>query len=178
MMPRSVYEKLVKGYNEKQWGVSTHSLSASLAKRFDVREDDESRLMRHKCFGRLKYRGQQRTHKYLPDVDFVQPCGQVNNPDPANGPYIRTLEWKHMMQPEFASRIRGTVLTREVTVTPDNPHDYEYPFPGEANARLYAKYRERTKAIPTCSFVDALVNIAIMAWIRLLHEQCCWPSGY
>lgn len=201
MMPRLVYEKFVRGYNEKQWGVPAHSLSASLAKRFDVREDDESRLMRHKfqgipengyselmrqmlkespvllnCdylkhrdefksaklviftgpideyfgydFGRLKYRGQQRTHEYLPDVDFIQPCGQVNNPDPANGPFIRTLEWKHMMQPEYASRIRGTVLTREVTVTPDNPNEYEYPFPDEANARLYEKYRERTKAIP------------------------------
>jgi UDP-galactopyranose mutase len=201
MMPRLVYEKFVKGYNEKQWGVPAHSLSASLARRFDVREDDESRLMRHKhqgipengyselmrrmlegipvllnCdylqqrdefksaklvvftgpideyfgfdWGRLKYRGQQRTHEYLPDVDFVQPCGQVNNPDRANGPHIRTLEWKHMMKLEFAGRIRGTVLTREVTVTPDNPHDYEYPFPDEANAQLYQKYRERAKTIP------------------------------
>ena len=52
------------------------------------------------------------------------------------------------MQPEFASRIRGTVLTRELTVTPDNPHDYEYPLPDEAHARLYERYRERTKMIP------------------------------
>ena len=201
MMPRIIFEKFVKGYNEKQWGVPAHTLSSSLARRFDVREDDEPRLMRHKhqgipqhgytefmrrmmegipailncdflkerdafkpvrqivftgpideyfgCdLGRLKYRGQKRTHEYLAGVKFAQPCGQVNNPDPANGPHIRTLEWKHMMLRESTEHVRGTVLTREVTVTPEDPNDFEYPFPDETNARLYAKYRERAKALP------------------------------
>lgn len=201
LMPRLVYEKFVKGYSEKQWGVPPRQLAAGLVKRFDVREDDEPRLMRHRhqgvpeggyaelmrnmlagipvmlnCdylrhraefkaartvvftgpideyfgfdLGRLKYRGQRREHEYLADVDFAQPCGQVNNPDPLTGPHIRTLEWKHMMQPEYAQRIKGTVLTREVTVTPEDPTDYEYPFPDEANARLYRAYRERANAIP------------------------------
>ncbi len=201
IMPKVVYEKFVRGYNEKQWGVPAHALSAALAKRFDVREDDEPRLMRHKyqgipengyaefmrkllrgipmllncdylshrddfkdpkmviftgpideffgCdLGRLKYRGQQRHHEYLPDIEFAQPCAQVNNPDPANGPHIRTLEWKRMMQPEYARRIGGTVLTREITVTPADPNDFEYPFPDEANARLYQAYRARAKAVP------------------------------
>lgn len=201
IMPRLVYEKFVKGYNEKQWGVPANTLSAGLAKRFDVREDDEPRLMRHKyqgipehgyaefmramlagvplllnCdylrhraeftnvamaiftgpideffggdLGKLKYRGQRRSHEYLPDTDWVQPCGQVNNPDPATGPHIRTLEWKHMMEPEYAARIRGTVLTREVTVTPTDPNEFEYPFPDAANTRLYQAYRERAQQIP------------------------------
>jgi len=201
MMPGLVYEKFVKGYNEKQWGVPARALSATLAKRFDVREDGEPRLSRHQyqgipedgyaefmrrllegipvllnCdylsrrgqfkdpqvvvftgaideyfgfdLGRLKYRGQQRHHEYLPDVEFAQPRGQVNNPDPANGPHIRTLEWKHMMPPEYARRIAGTVLTREITVTPDDPDDFEYPFPDDANARLCQAYRERAKTIP------------------------------
>lgn len=201
MMPEAIYHKFVRGYSEKQWGVSARELSATLARRFDVRQDDESRLMRHKyqgipadgyaCFmvkmlegipvmlncdylasrdefsgaatviftgpideyfgfdlGRLKYRGQQRTHEYLADVDYVQPCGQVNNPDPANGTHIRTLEWKHMMPKHFADRIRGTVLTRETTITPQDPGGYEYPFPDDANARLYKAYRERAGKIP------------------------------
>jgi UDP-galactopyranose mutase len=201
IMPRLIYEKFVKGYNEKQWGVPPRELSATLARRFDVREDDEPRLMRHKhqglpengyadfmrqllkgipvllncdyllhrdefkdagkvifsgpideyfgCdLGRLKYRGQQRQSEYLPEAEFAQPCGQVNNPDPANGPHIRTLEWKHMMPPDYARRIRGTVLTREITVTPTDPNAFEYPFPDETNARLYQAYRERAKAIP------------------------------
>ncbi len=200
MMPRLVYEKFVKGYSEKQWGVPATQLAAELAKRFDVREDDEPRLMRHKYQGipeqgyaammqamlsgipvllnvdflkhrsefvatrgtvftgpideyfgfdrgRLLYRGQRREHTYLPNVDQAQPCGQVNNPDPANGSHIRTLEWKHMMPAAIAGRIRGTVLTREITETPANPNEYEYPFPDAANARLYREYRERADSI-------------------------------
>lgn len=201
MMPGAIYQKFVRGYSEKQWGVPARTLSASLARRFDVRQDDEARLMRHKyqgipvdgyanfmvkmlegipvllnCdylrhrdefrgtgtviftgpideyfgfdLGRLKYRGQKREHEYLPDVNYVLPCGQVNNPDPANGAHIRTLEWKHMMPRQFADRIRGTVLTRETTVTPDDPGGYEYPFPDEVNARLYKAYRERASQVP------------------------------
>ena len=201
LMPRLIYEKFVKGYSEKQWGVPARSLSAGLAKRFDVRLDDEPRLMRHeyqglpvagyaglmenmlrgipvltgvdyllaretfraRCrliftgsideffnyeWGRLLYRGQQRKHEYLPNVDYVQPCCQVNNPNPANGPHIRTLEWKHMMPREYAGRIRGTVLTREVTVTPSDSDQYEYPFPNEANAKLYERYRAHAENMP------------------------------
>jgi UDP-galactopyranose mutase len=97
--------------------------------------------------GKLKYRGQERTHLYLPDVDSAQPTGQVNNPTHAGGSHIRTLEWKHLMEPSFAARIRGTVLTRETPVTPTHPADYEYPFPDDANARLYRDYRARANAL-------------------------------
>lgn len=201
MMPRLVYEKFVKGYTEKQWGVPAHTLSARLAKRFDVRADDEPRLVRHQyqgipvegyasmmtnilegiplllnfdylmrrkditfrrlllftgpideffnCdLGRLAYRGQQREQIYLPDQDKVQPCAQVNNPDLANGPHIRTLEWKQMMIGAQGNLIHGTVLTRETTVTPSDPNDFEYPFPDEFNARRYRAYRERSRGIP------------------------------
>jgi UDP-galactopyranose mutase len=201
IMPQSVYEKFVKGYTEKQWGVPARDLCAGLAKRFDVRKDDEPRLMRHKfqglpekgyahfmrellrgipvilnCdyhanrsgfvarqmtiftgpideyfafdLGRLKYRGQRRELEYLPTVDWAQPSVQVNNPDPSNGPHIRTLEWKHMMAPDLAREVAGTVLTRETTVTPSDPNDYEYPFPDDANARLYKLYAERAGTIP------------------------------
>ena len=44
MMPEAIYRKFVKGYSEKQWGVKATELSADLARRFDVREDDEPRL--------------------------------------------------------------------------------------------------------------------------------------
>jgi UDP-galactopyranose mutase len=201
LMPRVVYEKFVKGYSEKQWGVPASSLSPGLVKRFEVRDDDEPRLMRHKfqgipshgyaammtamlsgiqtnlrCdylrhrddfrnakttiftgpideyfgfdLGRLVYRGQTRSHDYRTDIDWAQPCGQVNNPSPSSGQHIRTIEWKHIMQPEEARRIRGTVLTQEVTVTPSDPDKFEYPFPDEVNTRLYKAYRERADAIP------------------------------
>ena len=202
MMPKLIYEKFVKGYTEKQWGVSPNLLSSSLAKRFDVRLDDEPRLMRHKYqgipvlgysafmlnvlkgipvvlnfdflrkrdiflaskkiiftgpidefyefkFGKLKYRGQKRVHKYFEDIDYMQPCGQVNNPDLKNGPHIRSLEWKHMMESKFASKIQGTLITEEVTVTPDSPDEYEYPFPDDHNKLLYEKYRSLAENDPS-----------------------------
>jgi UDP-galactopyranose mutase len=196
LMPKLIYEKFVKGYSEKQWGVPARSLSAGLAKRFDVRLDDEPRLMRHKYqgipelgyanfmssllngiplilnfdyltnrtifsyekkliftgpidefynydLGKLKYRGQKRITEYFPNIDFIQPVGQVNNPDPNAGPHVRTLEWKHIMNPQYALSIKGTVITKEITVTPENPNDYEYPFPDQINSDLYDKYRVR-----------------------------------
>lgn len=196
MMPRKIYEKFVKGYTEKQWGVSASTLDVALAKRFDVRIDDEPRLMTHKYqgiptngysafmsnmlggipvmvnvdylrykttfnnhafliftgpideffgfdLGKLQYRGQKREHEYIPDVDFLQPCGQVNNPQSESGPHIRTLEWKHMMDKTYAKAIKGTLLTREITITPGDSDNYEYPFPSELNRRLYERYRER-----------------------------------
>jgi len=58
LMPRIVYEKFIKEYNEKQWGVPAHTLSADLCKRFDVRADDEPRLKpdcKHQGIPRLGY---------------------------------------------------------------------------------------------------------------------------
>jgi len=97
--------------------------------------------------GRLHYRGQRREHRFLPDVAWHQPVAQVNYPDPAV-PIIRVLEWKHMMEPERRARIAGTVITSETPHSPADPSDYEYPFPDEANRRLYARYRERADAEP------------------------------
>ena len=51
-----------------------------------------------------------------------------------------------MNQP--ARSITGTVLTRETAITPADENDFEYPFPDEANARLFAAYRERARKIP------------------------------
>jgi UDP-galactopyranose mutase len=201
MMPRLIYEKFVKGYTEKQWGVPCNQLSSELARRFEVRGDDEPRLVRHKYqgiptngyaslmqnmlagipmllnfdylkskeeirpvkklvftgpideffgydWGSLKYRGQKRLTEFFHDSDFAMPCGQVNNPDPKSGSHIRTLEWKHMLDPQSKLKIRGTVLTRETTYSPTNPEDYEYPFPDRANALLFQRYSKRAQANP------------------------------
>ncbi len=197
MMPRVIYDKFVREYNEKQWGVSCKTLDPKLCSRFDVRPDDDPRLKPHakhqgipvdgyaewtrrmldgipvvlnydylkrrdeihasKCLvftgpideffgfdlGRLQYRGQRRDHRYDPDANYIQRRGQVNNPTHAGGPHIRTLEWKHMMQPDVANRIRGSVVTTEIPFSPTNPSEYEYPFPDDTNAALYERYRKR-----------------------------------
>jgi UDP-galactopyranose mutase len=78
MMPRVIYEKFVKGYTEKQWGVPARTLSADLARRFDVRSDDEPRLMRHKyqglpAEGYSEWLGNMRAGiPFLPDCDYLQ----------------------------------------------------------------------------------------------------------
>jgi len=47
MMPREIYERFVRGYTEKQWGVPATSLSAALAGRFNVRVGEDRRLILH-----------------------------------------------------------------------------------------------------------------------------------
>lgn len=200
LMPRPVYEKFVKEYNEKQWGVSCTQLGPELCKRFDVRTDCNGRLTPNakyqgipvdgyaawtrrmfdgipvimnydylkrrgeitsrKCLiftgpidefynfdlGRLQYRGQKRRHEYCPNANYIQRLGQVNNPLHSGGAHIRTLEWKHMMQPDIANRIFGSVVTTETPFSPENPSEYEYPFPDKTNAMLYKQYRARANA--------------------------------
>jgi UDP-galactopyranose mutase len=195
MMPRVIYERFVKGYSEKQWGVPASTLAASLCRRFDVRHDNNPYLTPKAKYqgiptegysvmmqrmlsgipvitnfdylkdrtafkartltlftgpideyfnfelGTLAYRGQKREHSYLPETEWAQPSGQVNNPGDC-GAHIRDIEWKHIMRPDYAARIRGTVLTRETPWSPDNPEDYEYPFPNETNEKLYKEYRK------------------------------------
>ncbi len=202
LMPRAIYEKFIKEYNEKQWGVPAHTLTADLCKRFDVRADDEP-VLKPDCkhqgiplkgyaylmqqmtegipvelgfdylerkaevdpkkltvftgpidaafnytLGKLKYRGQQRAHTYHPDTKQAQPCGQVNTPMHDQGPAIRTLEWKHMMHPDEAAPIQGTLLTTETPFTPTDDGQYEYPFPDNVNAELYREYRQLADNTP------------------------------
>ncbi len=201
LMPRVVYEKFVKGYSEKQWGVAAPNLSTQLVKRFDIRKDDNPFLTPHHKYqglpqkgyttliknmlegvpvilsfdylkdknkfeprntlvftgpideyfnfelGKLLYRGQKRENIYLADTNFYQSYAQINNPNFNNGSYIRTLEWKHMMEPETIKGIKGTVITRETAFTPSNPQHYEYPFPDETNADLYRRYLEKAMAV-------------------------------
>jgi UDP-galactopyranose mutase len=209
MMPSIVYKTFVAGYTEKQWGVACTALSASLAGRFEVRADGDTRLKKstwqgipkdgYAAFmsrmlagipvllnvdylhdrsaftpriktvftgpideffgfdiGRLAYRGQRREHEFLPNVDRAQPVGQVNYPLRSAGDHVRVLEWKHMMEPPFGERLRGTLLTRETPFTPDDPRDYEYPFPDAANQRLYDAYAERAAALSDVLFCGRL----------------------
>src|SRR4051812_37046027 len=50
--------------------------------------------------GRLAYRGQRRTHEFLPEVRHYQACAQINHPEAADHDPIRTIEWKHLMSRE------------------------------------------------------------------------------
>jgi UDP-galactopyranose mutase len=201
MMPQLVYEKFVRGYTEKQWGVPAPSLEASLAGRFEVRMSADRRLKTsvHQGFptigysafmeallagievvrgvdflaqraefrgrrltvftgpideffgfelGRLDYRAQRREHLWLGDVTYKHSAVATNFPDPADGAFIREIEWKRMMPAEQAAAISGTLVTREYPFSPENPDAFEYPFPSAANRRLYEGYAERASSFP------------------------------
>ena len=47
LMPAAVYEKFVKPYSFKQWGIAPNQLSPDLVKRFDIHSDDDPRLTPH-----------------------------------------------------------------------------------------------------------------------------------
>jgi UDP-galactopyranose mutase len=98
--------------------------------------------------GRLHYRGQEREHTYLPAVAQHQPFGQVNNPDPAAGPHVRTIEWTHMLSDQERASVTGTLITRETPKSPSTPDEYEYPFPDPANRELYQRYRAEAESVP------------------------------
>lgn len=195
LMPRQIFENFIKGYTEKQWGVSTTSLDTSLCNRFNFSLNDDPHLtpnMKYQgipthgysyligqmlkgipvlvncnyfinrdifipkkkviftgpideffdfCYGRLAYRSQRRENSYIPNCDYFLPCGQINNPNPSVS-YIRTIEWKHMLQKEWREHIDGTVITKEIPFSPDNSDQYEYPFPDKGNQFLYQKYKK------------------------------------
>ena len=107
--------------------------------------------------GKLKYRGQKRKIIYYPEIDDFQCCEQVNYPD-KNIPYVRIIEWKKLMEKKYSSRINGTVVTMETPYTPDNPNDYEYPFPSKSEKIKYQKYNEIASIQKDMLFVGRLAE--------------------
>jgi UDP-galactopyranose mutase len=91
-------------------------------------------------YGRLRYRGQKRLHRYFTDVQQYQPGVQVNYPDIDTGPHIRIIEWKHLM-PAGSRIFKGTLTTNETPYDPLDPNDFEYPFPDCTNRAVYNLYK-------------------------------------
>jgi UDP-galactopyranose mutase len=106
-------------------------------------------------FGKLRYRGQVREHVFLPDAEKQQPVVQMNYPDPSV-PYVRRIEWAHML-PDNGLRPRGALLTHEYPFTPEDPDQYEYPFPDRANRELYERYAAlAARSLPNVIFAGRL----------------------
>lgn len=97
-------------------------------------------------YGKLKYRGQNRKVENIQGTDQFQPCIQVNYPN-IEDPRIRTIEWKHLMHEDDKVNVKGTTLTHETPFTPENPNQYEYPFPDKTNKELYEKYRTEAETL-------------------------------
>lgn len=103
--------------------------------------------------GRLAYRGQRRVLRFIPKIDFHQPCAQVNHPDADEHGPIRTIEWKHLMPEQSRLQNQGTILTQEFPFSPQNPDHFEYPIPVPEYRQLYKRYRQRAvevKGLTVC----------------------------
>lgn len=79
MMPRIVFEKFVKPYSEKQWGVPAHSLAATLAGRFDVRTDGDKRLKQCKYQGLPLYGYAALMKQVLKGIPVLLYCDYLEN---------------------------------------------------------------------------------------------------
>lgn len=106
--------------------------------------------------GRLRYRGQRRTHQVLPETTVHQPCAQVNHPGMESNGVIRFIEWKHLMPDPAILEKKGTIITSESPAAAEDPDRYEYPFPDALNKSLYAKYREHARCMPDHVFCGRL----------------------
>jgi UDP-galactopyranose mutase len=80
-MPRVVYEKFVRGYTEKQWGISARNLAPNLASRFEVRLDNDIRFSRHKCQGIPRAGYADFSHKLLEKVPVLLNCDYLRMRD-------------------------------------------------------------------------------------------------
>jgi UDP-galactopyranose mutase len=133
--------------------------------------------------GRLAYRSQRRTHRFVPNAGLLQPCAQVNFPAPGEHGPIRTIEWKHLLPEEVRRHIRGTVLTREFPYSPEDPDHYEYPFPDARNRTLYGHYRRRAEQLPNLIICGRLgeyryfdMDQAIGRALMIAERRCaCQP---
>lgn len=88
------------------------------------------------CFGRLPYRSLEFEFiRYK--TDYVQPCVQINYP--ADGPFTRSVEIKHVTGQQHAE----TVVSYERPRSQGEPY---YPVPTAPSRALYERYRELAEA--------------------------------
>jgi UDP-galactopyranose mutase len=96
--------------------------------------------------GRLAYRCQRRDYVYHEGAVRAQPVAQVNTPQHADGPAIRSVEWKHLAADRRVRERPGTLVTSERPHSAEVPDEREYPMPDVANTALYARYRHAARA--------------------------------
>ena len=50
------------------------------------------------------------------------------------------------MEPCTITSIKGTLITKEITYTPESPEDYEYPFPDQENGTVDVNWQVEEKS--------------------------------
>ena len=147
LIGRDIYEKLVKGYTEKQWGRDCKDLPAFIIQRLPVRMRYDNNYFNHPYqgipidayfnyeYGNLQFRSLRFETETL-DVKNYQGVAGMNFTD-RETPYTRIVEHKHF---EFGEQEK-TVITREYSVEWKPGMEPYYPVNDDANSKLYEKYR-------------------------------------
>ena len=149
-----IYEKLVKGYTEKQWGRPCRELPAFIIKRLPVRLTFDNNYFNARfqgipmggythsidsyfdyCFGPLSYRSVRFETEVL-DMPNFQGNAVINYTD-RETPYTRIIEHKFF---EFGTQPK-TVVSREYSSEWKPGVEPYYPVNDEKNNALYGKYK-------------------------------------
>ncbi|MCH8475210.1 MAG: NAD(P)-binding protein [Opitutales bacterium] len=97
---------------------------------------------------------EQRTKNEEPETknhSFLQPCVQVNYPDPSV-PYTRCVEAKHIT----GQKIEGTTLIKEYPEAYETTNEPYYPIPNAASQKIYKQYEAEAKKLKNVSFIGRL----------------------
>ena len=141
LIGRDIYEKLIKGYTEKQWGRKATELPAFIIKRLPVRLTYDNNYFNEFFdykLGELEYRS-LRFETEEKDVDNYQGNAVINYTD-AETPYTRVIEHKHF---EFGKGDKDkTIITREYPADWKRGDEPYYPVNNERNNTLYKQYRD------------------------------------
>mgnify|MGYP005749548623 CR=1 FL=1 len=157
LIGKDIYEKLIKGYTEKQWGRKCTDLPAFIIKRLPVRLFFENRpywegiadkiVFTGKIdefygyqFGKLNYRT-VRFETELIEKPNYQGNAVVNYTE-REIPYTRVIEHKHFeMFGQGVYETPKTVISKEFSTEWKDGMEPYYPVNDEVNSSLYAKYK-------------------------------------
>ena len=167
---KDIYQKLIKGYTEKQWGRSATELPAFIIKRlpfryFSAREELDAladKVLFTGCidefydyrFGRLEYRSLCFEHERL-EIDNYQGNAVVNYCE-REIPYTRIIEHKHF---EFGTQ-PCTVITREYPAAFTAENEPYYPVNDDTNMTLLKKYKDLANTTANVLFGGRLAQYA------------------
>ena len=142
-----IYEKLVKGYTEKQWGRPCSELPAFIIKRLPVRLTFDNNYFNAlyqgiPMGGYTKYRSVRFETELLDKPNF-QGNAAVNYTD-AETPWTRIIEhkWFEFGKDDEGNEIPKTVISREYSSEWKPGDEPYYPVNDEKNGILYAEYKK------------------------------------
>ena len=144
LIGKDIYEKLIKGYTEKQWGRKCEDLPAFIIRRLPVRLVFDNNYFNDKYQG-IPVGGYNKLIEGLLDgIDCSNYQGNaVVNYTEREVPYTRIIEHKHFeMFGQEVYTCPKTVISREYSTEWKLGMEPYYPVNDERNSQLYLKYKE------------------------------------